>query len=184
MSSVSQKLELADEEESRLLPGEELLFTMEESPDTELDYSSHDGMISWPACRRKTTPSTSTAVTWQVNSKGRSRSSLPCPRVRSWPFPCLVKSLLAMVNKVRKVKIVSWFNISHKQVAPTQAVRQEMAASANRVRMQEQTAFIARMVETVDSLAKTYSPDRYDSPTQDRFGGEGWYLNLHLVSDN
>ena len=43
----------------------------------------------------------------------------------------MVKSLLTMVNKERKVKLISWFhNITHEQVTPTQSVRQKMASSA------------------------------------------------------
>merc|ERR1719154_520930 len=76
----------------------------------------------------------------------------------------MVKSLLAMVNKERKVKIATWFhNITHEQVAPTQAVRQEMASAASRVRMKEQSDGMVE--ETADSLAKSYSPERYDSPS-------------------
>ena len=37
-----------------------------------------------------------------------------------------------------------------------------MASAASRVRMKEQSDW---MVETADSLAKSYSPDRYDSPS-------------------
>ena len=45
----------------------------------------------------------------------------------------------------------------------TQAVKHEMAGAANRKRTEEQTLFIPWMVDTVYSLTKYYSPDKYQN---------------------
>ena len=71
-------------------------------------------------------------------------------------------SLLALTNKERKSKfIMGDHKLSYAKTAPTEALRDEMERSAIRKRGEMETAFIKKMVATVDSLTKHYSPDRY-----------------------
>jgi len=80
----------------------------------------------------------------------------------------MVKSLLALVNKERKVKLVLWnHQVTYKQVVPTEEVRDEMAMAATRnreIEKQKEQAYISQLSKVVDRLAQKYGGgDRYEN---------------------
>ena len=76
----------------------------------------------------------------------------------------LVNTLLAMVNKERKVEfIMGDHKLSRATTAPTEKVRSEMELSAKRNRREEGSEFILRMCKKVDELAVHYNSDRYNA---------------------
>ena len=76
----------------------------------------------------------------------------------------LVNTLLAMVNKERKVEfIMGGHKLSRATTAPTEKVRSEMELSAKRNRREEESEYISRMCKKVDELAAQYNSDRYNA---------------------